>query len=126
MTNELTKREDETLEGASQQPLVRPPVDIYENREEYLVIADIPNVPKERLSIQVDDSKVTIEGTVEQVTGAAPRGVEFSLAGYQRSFEFREAIAAGDVRAELNSGVLRLHLPKPKAAQPKRIAVTSA
>jgi HSP20 family protein len=49
--------------------VVEPLVDIYENRDEILLVADFPGVPKESLQVRLDRSELTIEGA----QGRSPR-----------------------------------------------------
>lgn len=123
MSTEITKRENDELEAVSEHPTVRPAVDIYESRDEYLVIADMPSVSKDNLNIRLEDAHLTIEGTVsaDQIENALER--EFRMVSYRRSFELPEFVDRSKVAAELKHGVLTLHLPKTEAVKPKRIAV---
>ncbi len=124
MSKELSKRENEqNIEAVNQRPAVRPAVDIYENREEYVVIADLPAVSKDELSIHLDESQLTIEGTVGQEANENALEREFRLVNYRRSFELPEHVDRNKVSAELKNGVLNLHLPKTEAVKPKQIEV---
>ena len=48
---------------------------------------------------------------------------EYQLGDFYRSFRIGESIDAAKIHAELNNGVLTVHLPKSVAAQPRRIEV---
>ncbi len=123
MKTELVKRGRDPIETVDARPTVRPMVDIYENRDEYLVVADLPAVARDRLSIEIVDSRLTIQGQVsaERDDGAMER--EFGLANYSRSFDLPEFVDRSRVSAELDRGVLTLHLPKTDAVKPKQIEV---
>jgi HSP20 family protein len=99
----------------AQATTVTPLVDIYENEDEILVLADFPGVPEKALTVNIDRSGLLIEGTQPEPEGATQvRPLRFS-----RSFRVR-------VSAELSGGVLRVHLAKSEAAKPRRIEVRSA
>ncbi len=124
MSTELVKRDDSTeLENVNEKPTVRPAVDIFENDDEYLVIADIPAVSKDALTIHLDGERLTIEADVgdDIATDAVAR--EFRLMSYRRSFAVPDTIDRDKVSAELDCGVLHLHLPKAEAVKPRRITV---
>ena len=101
---------------------VTPPVDIYENQDEILVVADFPGVPKQALSVRLDRSELVIEGMQAGPEGPTPtRALAFS-----RVFRVPNTVDPDGVSAELAHGVLRVHLAKSEAAKPKRIEVRSS
>lgn len=127
MSTELANRErQEQLEAVSEQPTVRPAVDIYENKNEYLILADLPAVKREDLNIHLAESQLTIEGTVSHER-AQPHenaiGREFQLVNYRRTFDLPEHVDRNKVEAQLKQGVLTLHLPKTDAVKPRQIEV---
>lgn len=96
-----------------------PPVDIYENQDEILLVADFPGVPTDALSIRLDRSELVIEGAQRPSDDEAPGQV----LAFARTFRVPNTVDPNGVRAELSQGVLRLHLAKSEAAKPKRIQV---
>ena len=123
-STDLTRREASRLDQPEQAQLVTvtPPVDIYENEDEILVVADFPGVPKEALSVWLDRSELFIEGTQ-----AAPEGHEPArVLAFSRSFRVPNTVDPDGVSADLAQGVLRVHLAKSEAAKPKRVEVRSA
>ena len=100
-----------------------PPVDIYEEEGALVVLADLPGVPREGLSVQVDQGILTIEGRVERDTPGELLRREFAFVPYFRQFRIAEAIDTTKIRANLKNGVLRLDLPKVEAAKPRRITL---
>lgn len=124
MSTELASREqDQQLEAVNERPTVRPAVDIYENRDEYLVVADLPAVNRDNLNIHLADSQLTIEGQVGEEESGNALEREFRLINYRRSFELPAFVDRSKVAAELKHGVLTLHLPKTDAVRPKQIKV---
>ena len=98
------------------QPFARPPVDIYENEDEVLLVADMPGVTRDALSIEIDRAELRIEGTRERHLGRSTRD-------FRRRFTLPEGIDADRVVAQLENGVLNLHLPKSAKVKPRRIEV---
>jgi len=121
-TTSLTQRQAPNPEGGERAELitVTPPVDIYENQDEIVVVADFPGVPKDSLSIQLDRSELLIEGAQAVGEGEAPAIV------FSRAFRVPNTVDPDGVSAELSQGVLKVHLAKSEAAKPKRIEVRSA
>lgn len=102
---------------------VAPHVDVYENDREYLVIADLPGVAAEGLSVGLEDQELSLDAR-----RAAPVTVEGAhyLLRYRRSFRIPATVDAAGIDASLAAGVLELRLPKSAAARPRRIEVRSA
>lgn len=127
MTNDATtlaERESPSLvqPEESQVVTVTPRVDVYENQDEILLVADFPGVPKESLWVGLDGPDLVIEGTQASHEGQPQvRPLAFS-----RTFRVPNTVDPNGVSAELAEGVLRVHLPKAEAAKPKRIKVRSA
>ena len=100
-----------------------PLVDIYEEDDKLVVLADLPGVTKDGLSIQVEQGILTIDGRVQRDTPGRVLAREFTLTPFFRQFRITEAIDAEKIRASLRNGVLRLELPKAEEAKPRKIPV---
>jgi len=123
MSTDMIKRENEDLENVSERPTMRPPVDIYENREEYLVVADLPGVGSDALEINLDADRLTLTGKTPHETPGEVVEREYRLFDYSRTFQLPNVVDRAKVSAELKNGVLTLHLPKVEAVKPRRIEV---
>jgi HSP20 family molecular chaperone IbpA len=102
-----------------------PPVDIYEEPDKLVVLADLPGVKKENLSVQVEQGILTIEGRVDRDTPGNALRREWVLMPFFRQFRITEEIDTGKIRASLQNGVLRLDLQKAEQAMPRQIPVES-
>ena len=87
-----------------------PPVDIYEEEDRLVVLADLPGVRKEGLSVQVEQGILTIEGRITHEMPGSLVQREFALIPFFRQFRITEAIDPNRIRASLKHGVLRLDL----------------
>jgi HSP20 family protein len=105
-----------------------PAVDIFENGEGITLLADMPGVKSNDLNIDLRESTLTLEGDVESSEKAEEVDVirEYRTGKYYRQFTLSQVIDQGKIEAELKDGVLRLWLPKVKAATPRKITVKSA
>lgn len=104
-----------------------PQVDILENRDELLLIADVPGATSEHIDIRYEDGELTIHARVEPRTTEEPERFvwrEYGVGDYHRVFELGEAIDNTKIHAEVKNGVLTVHLPKTEAIKPRKIAVT--
>lgn len=98
--------------------VVLPSVDIFENGEEFLVVADLPGVPPGGLSVRLDQQRLEVEGTQTEAFAGRESKV------FRRTFQVPDVVDREAVRAELSGGVLRLHLGKGEASKPRHIDVT--
>jgi HSP20 family protein len=118
-TNDIVAAEP-AADKHSQAPLVYPPVDVYENEDEFLLVADLPGVDPSALSIELEESNLHVEGWQNPDWTGAMQAVRF-----ERSFRIPDLIADDGVSAELRSGVLEIHLRKRETAKPRRITVSA-
>jgi HSP20 family protein len=105
-----------------------PPVDVIEDASGITLLADLPGVAKEKLSVHFDADSLTIEGDVAL---DMPGGLESSLAEvrlprYRRVFSLSRELDTENTSAEFRNGVLKLRIPKAAHVQPRRIEVRPA
>ena len=103
-------------------PTITPPVDIYENDEEILLVADMPGVAPEQIDVHLEQGQLDIEGKQVPPEEQAP---SLPPVLFARSFRVPETVDADGVAAELKDGVLNIRLKKSEAAKPRRIKVTA-
>jgi len=124
MDTNLTKKDTESkVEKVAARPTVTPRVDIYENNDELLLLADLPGVNEDRLRIHIDKDQLTLEGVAAVEPTATVVAREWRAFDYSRTFVLPGGIDTAKIAAELKDGVLRLHLPKADAVRPRRIEV---
>ena len=119
--NNVTK----TQTPAREEPALLPPVDVIEDATGITLYADMPGVPKDRLTLDVDGDQLSLGG---EMVLAVPQGMEASHAEvqrsrYRRTFTLSKELDAARISAELAQGVLRVRIPKAEHAQPRKIAV---
>jgi HSP20 family protein len=100
-----------TATRARQLPL---PVDIYEGTDELLLLADLPGVEPDGLSVSFEAPELRIEGR---------RGTGETASVYSRTFRVSEQLDPAGISAELNAGVLKLRLAKAAHTKPRKIEV---
>jgi HSP20 family molecular chaperone IbpA len=115
--------EDETPTTREQAEHLIPAVDIYEKGEDLIVVADLPGVSKENLTVEVDNNVLTIHGRIKADVPSEPTVNEFELLDYFRQFKLSRDVDQERIDADLKHGVLRLVLPKAEHARPRRIQV---
>ena len=103
---------------------VSPEVNIYENKDGYLLQAEMPGVSKDGLDITLEGNEITIVGhrRMPDLPGAVLLR-ESHQADFRRVFELDPAIDTSKVVARMDQGVLTLTLPKSERVKPRRISV---
>ena len=125
MSTQLDKR-PERAEAVQQRPAVAPRVDIFENKDELLLVADMPGVTKDGLTINVSDEQLSIEGRIADAPTGRALSREWHRVDYRRSFTVPQGLDRDKFTAELKAGVLWLHLPKAASQKPRQITVKSS
>ncbi len=102
---------------------IAPPVDIFENEESLIVVADLPGVDKNGVEIHVDDNVLTIKGNAKYTQAPTVLRQEFTLQNYYRQFQLSDEVDQGKISAESKNGVLTITMPKAEKTKPKQIKV---
>ncbi len=125
MAQEIVRQDEKTPESYRDRvPVLSPPVDIYENEQEILLLADVPGVQEDGLSITLEKNELALHAKrhlAEEPGSVLAR--DFRDGDYYRSFMVPQGIDAEKVEAELKNGVLHVHLPKSDGLKPRRIQV---
>jgi HSP20 family protein len=103
-----------------------PPVDIYEDEQGLVVIADLPGVEATALEVGVERGVLTIRGRAAHLISGEPVHREYELTGFYRQFQLPDEVDASRIEAELKHGVLFVRLPRTERSQPRRIEVKAS
>jgi HSP20 family protein len=102
-------------------------MDVIENDREYQVLAELPGVKKEEISITISGNEVAVSAEVKQEKGIENGETVLRAERYygkvQRAFALGQEVDEATAQAKYNDGVLELTLPKKTVAAAKRIAV---
>lgn len=114
------KRERSELEQTRETTArrVSPPVDIFENNEGFLILADVPGVEPDALSVEYNPPELHVRAQTPG-NGAGP-------ILYERRFELGNGVDASNISAQLSRGVLKVELKKAAELRPRRIAVKAS
>lgn len=93
---------------------VTPPMDVFENEAEYLLVGDLPGVKAEQLDVRVERGVLVLD-----TTGAS------SDWEYRREFKLSDDVDTEAIGAKLDAGVLELRLPKRSEVRPRKISITT-
>jgi HSP20 family protein len=105
------------LAGASSS---RFPVDLYEDKDNTYVRAELPGVKREDINVEMNDGYLTISATRKTAGADGKEEETFSLS---RAVSVADDVQADKVGAAYENGVLTVTLPKREEAKPRKIAV---
>mgnify|MGYP001083894753 CR=1 FL=1 len=129
MKNEKTTDVSKTAENTSRPlPVYRPSYSLWENDNEFFVSVEMPGVNEKAVEIDLQGKSLVISATVENYLPEEFSADKQASAShkYERSFRLSDSIDSESIKAVMKDGVLRLTLPKAKAAVNRKIEVVSA
>ena len=105
-----------------------PGVDIQEEAERFVVLADLPGVDPAAIEITIDKDLLTLKGERERAPvdeDATVQRSERPHGRFERCFRLPETAAKDRLEADYRNGVLTISIPKAAEAVPYRIEVTA-
>ena len=103
-----------------------PAVDIHETEDAYTLVADLPGMKKEDLTVSIVEDRVTIKGSRKREETHEEKGYrryERAEGSFERSFRINGGVDAAKVEATFENGVLTVRLPKPEETKPRQVEV---
>ena len=95
------------------------PVDLYEDKENTYVRAELPGVTREGIAVEIIDGSLSIAATRTQKTGAGEETEKLS-----RLVNIPDEVQADKVTAAYENGILTVTLPRKEEIKPKKINVS--
>ena len=103
-----------------------PAVDIKEEDNQFLLVADIPGVDPKNIEVHMENGILTIKGERESEKKTEREGykrIERDYGVFYRRFTMPEGVNAEGIEAKSNNGVLTVVIPKQEAVQARKIKV---
>jgi HSP20 family protein len=102
-----------------------PLVNVFNDGDDFVVVAELPGVKKEDLEIQVRGDTLRIQGkkTIAYDESASIHRRERAAGQFDRTLTLPDEIDAAKVAAEYRDGVLTLRLPRVEAAKPRTVTI---
>jgi HSP20 family protein len=106
---------------------VFPPVNIFKRSDGCVVLAEVPGLAAEDLSIESQGQSLTISGKrgPEAALGTTHRNERWS-GEFSRSLELPRELNPSKAEADYKDGVLRIRVPLREEAKPEQIAVRAS
>ena len=126
----VVKREKQAVQKAKTpetESIYVPHVDISENKDRILLLADMPGVDQKSVDVTVENNVLTVEGRahIGGPEGYQMIGQEYGIGKYRRDFTLSSAIDTEGVKARVSHGVLEVTLPKRQEARTRKIEIAS-
>ncbi|MGJ0429350.1 Hsp20/alpha crystallin family protein [Methylobacter sp.] len=105
-----------------------PAVDIKEESDRYVLLADLPGVKPEDIDLSMEEGVLTIKGEKKTEAKAQRENykrVERTYGSFYRRFSLPDTANAEGISARSRHGVLEIVIPKREAIQPKKITVAA-
>ena len=128
MNDTIAARESNGTSRAKQYAAraVSPPVDVFENADEILVIADVPGVPSASIDVRVESGTLTLEARRAADSSGPAVAREYEEVDFVRTFRIPDGVDTASISAESKNGTVLVRLPKVAAVKPRKIDVRSA
>lgn len=90
----------------------KPPIDIIEENDSYLIVIDLPGVKPENIEVKGYDTYIEISGFREPLYGRNYLLMERFSGRFKRRIEFKRPVNISDATATFKDGVLFIKVPK--------------
>ena len=129
LQNEMSRFMNGLLEGngRTNQSWV-PALDVWETEDEVVYALDLPGIPEDKISVELDDGALTISAERERTQEESEERFyrfERRYGSFSRTVGVPQGVTEDDVKAEYHDGVLEVHVKKPEQPKPKRIQIGS-
>jgi HSP20 family protein len=124
MSDVMTVRENGSAAPAKHRRVTVPAVDVFENADELLILAEVPGVSSEGIELRVENDTLILEAKRAPEKDSWPAlAREYDPVDYATKFRIPAGIDSSAIAAETKNGTLSVRLPKAAAAKPRKIAV---
>lgn len=104
-----------------------PPINVYNQGDKSVLVAEVPGIEPEKLGLTVLDDTVTLTGTREAEDDAHAQVFrrERPVGEFSRTVTLPDAVNPNTVKAEYDDGVLRVTMEKAEAVKARQIPIKS-
>jgi len=103
-----------------------PKIEIYEDKNDVVVKAEIPGINKEDLEVNLQDNVLTIRGekkTKEEEKKKEYYYSEVSYGSFERSLEIPQKVLPDKIKANFKGGILEIRLEMSEEAKRNRVKI---
>jgi HSP20 family protein len=106
-----------------------PTLDAWETEDELVYAFDLPGVPQDKISVEVEDGTLTVSAErsrSQEVSQERYHRFERRFGSFARTVGLPQGITEDAIKASYHDGVLEIHVPKPEQVKPKKIEIATA
>lgn len=103
-----------------------PAVDVYENKDEIIIKAELPGVEKKDIKVDVNAGILTLKGErnhEKEVKEEDYYRKESVYGKFERSFRLPGRTDSDKIKADFKDGILKVSVPKTEETKPKKITI---
>ena len=105
-----------------------PAVDVWEKDDELVYAFDLPGVPEDKISVELDEGALTVSGERERAEETTEKNFyrfERRFGSFSRTVGLPQGVNEDSINADYHDGVLEVHVKKPEQPKPRRISIGS-
>jgi HSP20 family protein len=124
VTSTAPERNSNVHAKAYQRRAAAPPIDVFENADELLIVADVPGVPTDGIDLRVENDTLTLFAKRAETKDEPPAlAREYEEVDFATKLRIPAGIDTGSITAETKNGTLLVRLPKMAAVKARKIVV---
>ena len=102
-----------------------PPINIFQQGDDFVAIVELPGVQSDDLEVQVKENTVRISGkkSINYEEGASVHRRERMWGEFDRTISVPVQIEPEGIRAEYRDGLLALFIPRAESDKPRTIPI---
>jgi HSP20 family protein len=125
--NEMSRFMNGLLEGNGRTSQSWVPVaDVWETENEVVYAFDLPGIPEDKISVELDDNTLTVTAEREReqkVEDGRYYRFERRFGTFTRTIGLPQGVTEDAIKAVYKHGVLELHVAKPEQPKPRKIQI---
>ena len=103
-----------------------PALDVWETDQEVVYALDLPGIPEEDISVELENGALTVSAERERTNEISDDKLyryERRFGAFSRTVGLPQGITEDQIRADYRDGVLEIHVAKPEQPKPRRIEI---
>jgi len=103
-----------------------PPLDVWETEDDLVYAFDMPGIPEDKITVEIEDNTLTVTGSRERAENVEDERFfrsERRFGDFTRSVALPQGCGEGEAQAHYANGALEVHVKKPEQSKPRRVPV---